>query len=630
MQRSARVMCSALAALAITAPIAAAPPALIGARHAMPQLSGVAPYPGAHVAPAGRAPRQAQMQVPGAFRSSITLVPVDVRVLDREGRPVTDLKQEDFTILEDGVRQQIAHFSRQVLTPQPPAPTPTSTSKDEATPPLRRAPSYDIAPQKNRIFLIVLGRGRLREPSHAIEALLHFVRERLLPQDQVAVFAWNRATDFTTDHEKIAQVLERFDRAHEDIEGRLAFHFSSLAAAYGSKEIPAALQTKIDAVFSGAGGARPPDPGTPDAGLRTSDDRPVLPFRHLPPGVVYDSTRIAQDSQRIIEDLLSSGNDMMTDLPFEEFVSENARTMQDLGNLYTGIEYLRFLEGEKHLILATEKGLFLPREEDDKRIAEAANTARVVIDTFETGGLYVGQSPGATAGGPNPGQWSQFWAFSSLRTIADLTGGRSSIAQWGRVAVARIDDSTRAGYLLGYYPSNMKWDGRYRKITVKVTRRDLTLLYRHGYEATDQLVPFDRQAFLTFNRIISAALYPNDVRDIRLKVGASLKPAEAGTGREIVVDVKIDAARMSFKTENGLHVGALDIAIFVVDSHGRVIDERWQKIDLNLKDEVYERCRREGIPYLLRVPAKPRVREVKVIVYDYAADIIGSAVARVF
>jgi hypothetical protein len=176
----------------------------------------------------------------------------------------------------------------------------------------------------------------------------------------------------------------------------------------------------------------------------------------------------------------------------------------------------------------------------------------------------------------------------------------------------------------------MKWDGRYRKITVKVTQRDLTLLYRHGYEATDQLVPFDRQAFLTFNRIISAALYPNDVRDIRLKVGASLKPAEAGTGREIVVDVKIDAARMSFKTENGLHVGALDIAIFVVDSHGRVIDERWQKIDLNLKDEVYERCRREGIPYLLRVPAKPRVREVKVIVYDYAADIIGSAVARVF
>jgi hypothetical protein len=29
--------------------------------------------------------------VPGAFRSRITLVPVDVRVLDRNGKPITDL-----------------------------------------------------------------------------------------------------------------------------------------------------------------------------------------------------------------------------------------------------------------------------------------------------------------------------------------------------------------------------------------------------------------------------------------------------------------------------------------------------------------------------------------------------------
>jgi VWFA-related protein len=462
----------------------------------------------------------------------------------------------------------------------------------------------------------------------------------------VAVFAWNRATDFTTDHEKLAQVLERFDRAHEDIEGLLAFHFSSLAAAYGSKEIPRAIQADIDGVFSGAGGREARSPksevrsprSTPDTGLRTSDtghrtpdDEPGrLGYRHLPPGAISDSTRIARDAQLVIADLLSSGNNMMTDLPFEEFVSENARTLQDLGNLYTGIEYLRFLEGEKHLVLVTEKGLFLPRAEDDERIAEAANGARVVVDTVETGGLYIGQSPAATAGGANPGQWSQFWAFSSLRTIAELTGGRSSIAEWSRVAVDRIDDSTRAGYLLGYYPANMTWDGRYRKITVKVARRDVRLLYRHGYEASDQLVPFDRQAFLTFNRIISAALYREDVRDIRLKAGASLKQAAAGSPREIAVEVTIDASRVSFAVENGAHVGLLDVAIFAMDSRGRVVDDHWQKIDLNLQDAAYERCRREGIPYAVRLPAKPGVLEVKIVVYDYAADVLGSAVARIF
>jgi len=642
----------------------------------------------AQTGPAMRQPRwggQApQLQVPGAFRSAITLVPIDVRVLDRDGRPVTGLKQDDFTILEDGVRQEIAHFDAHVLTPQPgrgklgPDGRPVPAAGEQADPfdsaqgrlPLRKAPSYDIAPQQHRIFLIMLGRGRLREPSHALEALAHFVRERLLPQDRVAVFAWNRATDFTTDHEKVAQVIERFDRAHEAIEGKLRFHFSSLAVAYGSKEIPAAIQTDIDGVFGGSGESRPKGRNlrTQEGGSKITPGV-ELPNRQLLPGAVADSGRMETDAARVMGDLLSGAAVAATDLPFEEFVEENARTMQDLGNLYAGIEYLRFLEGEKHLMLVTEKGLFLPREEDDKRIAEAASTARVVIDTIETGGLYVGQSDTATRGGANPGQWSQWWAFTSLRTIAELTGGRSAVAEWTRPAVDRIDESTRAGYLLGYYPRNMKWDGRYRKVTVKVDRPGLTVLYRHGYEASDQLVPFDRQAFLTFNRIIAAALYPDDVRDIKLKVGAHpirlpalsgvegkpdptgstirLKPdptAEVaggagagntgGTEREIAVDVTIDASRISFAVDSEadppVHVAHLDVAVFASDTRGRVTDERWQKIDLALKDEEYERCRRDGIPYLVRLPGKPATREVKVIVYDYAGDVLGSAVARVF
>jgi hypothetical protein len=64
--------------------------------------------------------------------------------------------------------------------------------------------------------------------------VLHLVRERLLPQDLVAVMAWNR-------------------RAHEGTEGRLRVAFSGLAAIYGSKEIPQGLQHDIDAVFDGPG-----------------------------------------------------------------------------------------------------------------------------------------------------------------------------------------------------------------------------------------------------------------------------------------------------------------------------------------------------------------------------------------
>src|SRR5688500_11534000 len=97
-----------------------------------------------------------QGQVPGAFRSRITLVPLDVRVVDRDGRPVTDLKQEDFTVLEGGVPQRIGHFSFDMLRADP--------AGAGAALELRRAPGLELEAPSRRVFLIVLGRGRLQYP----------------------------------------------------------------------------------------------------------------------------------------------------------------------------------------------------------------------------------------------------------------------------------------------------------------------------------------------------------------------------------------------------------------------------------------------------------------------------------
>ena len=58
-------------------------------------------------------PRQDSRQNPQAptFRSGVTAVPIDVRVIDKDGKPIADLRREDFTILEDGVPQTIVHFA---------------------------------------------------------------------------------------------------------------------------------------------------------------------------------------------------------------------------------------------------------------------------------------------------------------------------------------------------------------------------------------------------------------------------------------------------------------------------------------------------------------------------------------
>src|SRR5262245_18487314 len=45
-----------------------------------------------------------------AFRSATVLVLVNVVAPDKKGNLVRDLKQQDFTVLEDGQKQQVASF----------------------------------------------------------------------------------------------------------------------------------------------------------------------------------------------------------------------------------------------------------------------------------------------------------------------------------------------------------------------------------------------------------------------------------------------------------------------------------------------------------------------------------------
>src|SRR5688500_3434149 len=135
-------------------------------------------------------------QTPPLIRSQITMVPIDVRVTGRDGKPITDLTADDFIVLEDGVPQVIRHFSTQAFTAASDAPS--------APPQFRRAIEDPTGTPNRRVFLFILGRGRHQAVSKYVEALTEFATQKVMPQDQIALMAWNRATDFTSDHAMIA------------------------------------------------------------------------------------------------------------------------------------------------------------------------------------------------------------------------------------------------------------------------------------------------------------------------------------------------------------------------------------------------------------------------------------------
>jgi hypothetical protein len=133
-------------------------------------------------------------------------------------------------------------------------------------------------------------------------------------------------------------------------------------------------------------------------------------------------------------------------LPLGEFARRAATSIQDMQNIFTCVEHLRYMEGEKHLLFFSGRGLLAPngRIDVDRGVAAVANDARVAIDSFHTWSLVplscVGEdkgpwpSPLLTAA-PRP--WATvnaFWSDNQIEVMqnglvnmSQLTGGRAAI-----------------------------------------------------------------------------------------------------------------------------------------------------------------------------------------------------------
>ena len=61
-----------------------------------------------------------------------------------------------------------------------------------------------------------------------------------------------------------------------------------------------------------------------------------------------------------------------------------------------------------------------------------------------------------------------------------------SLYEYHEAPLTRLLRATAAGYSLAYYQTNVDWNGKLRRIEVRVNRPGLTLHYRRGYRATEE------------------------------------------------------------------------------------------------------------------------------------------------
>jgi hypothetical protein len=212
----------------------------------------------------------------------------------------------------------------------------------------------------------------------------------------------------------------------------------------------------------------------------------------------------------------------------------------------------------------------------------------------------------------------QALALKSLRTVAELSGGTTGILQDGKTAIDRVDEMTKHGYAIGYQAVNTSWDGRYRTITVRVNRPDVTVLYRHGYFRDADIGGFNRRGYIASDRLSQAGNFRRSVNDIKVKASATQR-GSAG----IVVSGQINLSKIRVDTVNGARVVLLNVALFGFDNADNPMGADVQELTLKMTEEEYARYQKDGAPFSIQFAALRGTQKVRFIVYDFGSDLIG-------
>jgi VWFA-related protein len=132
----------------------------------------------------------------------------------------------------------------------------------------------------------------------------------------------------------------------------------------------------------------------------------------------------------------------------------------------------------------------LAQDDNDRefrRLLDLANRANASFYPIDPRGLPVFDTtiglPGSEQN-PTLDQARLKYRIETLRTLADATDGIAIVNSNNIDAgLTRVVDDLSSYYLLGYYSSNSKPDGRFRSITVRVKRPGVTVRTRRGYLA---------------------------------------------------------------------------------------------------------------------------------------------------
>ena len=178
---------------------------------------------------------------------------------------------------------------------------------------------------------------------------------------------------------------------------------------------------------------------------------------------------------------------------------------------------------------------------------------------------------------------------SGLGLLAGQTGGLLiSNTNDFRRGLARVDSDLRNYYMLSYVPSNGDFDGRFREISVKVSRPDASVQHRKGYFAVRApagapVLSYEAPALAILDRTPVPNAFP-------VRLGVLTFPEVSRPGLTPIV-VELQTSALTFKPAEGGYRADAAVVVRIRNDAGDVVDKMSQRYQLHVESDQLERAR---------------------------------------
>jgi VWFA-related protein len=579
-----------------------------------------------------------------AFGESVdvNVVNVEVYVTDKQGRPVTGLKREDFDLLEDGKKVEVTNFEALTGASRPAPSSPAAPSTTTAAP----APSEPAAaPAGDPLYTVIYVDNFNIEPANrarALQQIREYLDKEMSPGDRVMVVTSDLGLQvrqpFTDDRAALGRALDEVAKS----------------ATRGAEDARA-KRTALDAMFSinaeemsgpkggggGGGGARGEGGEGAGGGGIPCSLRIAEPIKNYAESARHEVLSTIASLKLFVNSLsglpgrkvLFHVSDGISITPGEELfqvlqelcggsgvTSGYAGSQSDPGSQPVDARQFGPLayQGSQAMLDAQRYSTAGQWTE----LAAHANANRVTLYTLQASGLQGHAGVGAENQGGGRDQLMRLGSVmhietnnrrDSLNVLASDTGGRAIFnANDLRPELSRIQEDLETYYSLGFAPRRAG-DGREHRLEVRVKRQDVRVRHRRSYRDKSSL---ERTA----DRTLSALFYgtQDNPLEVALEIG-DIQPAEGKTFR-VPIRLNIPLFKLLLQDNTKALVGKVRLLVATQNARGDTSKVRQVEVPIQIPRDKALIALGQHFQYELTLTMAGGDQRVAVAVQDVATS----------